>query len=112
MKERSRIRAVQMDSLRGLLAIRRMDIVLNAQIREMCGVTKWVNDRIDEGILQWFSKMERMENDDNANRVYVGECTDSCSEGRLWKRWIDTTDNCFKKMLGYQASRENGGVGL
>ena len=31
-KERSRIRAVQMDNLRGLLGIRRMDKVLNAWI--------------------------------------------------------------------------------
>ena len=33
-KERSRIRAVQMDNFRGLLGIRRMDEVPNAQIRE------------------------------------------------------------------------------
>ena len=39
-KERSRIRAVQMDNLRGLLGVRRMDRVLNAQIRELCRVTK------------------------------------------------------------------------
>ena len=32
-KERSRIRAVQMDNLRGLLGIRRMDKVPNARIR-------------------------------------------------------------------------------
>ena len=32
-KERSRIRAVHMDNLRGLLGIRRMDRVLNAWIR-------------------------------------------------------------------------------
>ena len=32
-KERSRIRAVQMDNLRGLLGIRRMDRVLNGWIR-------------------------------------------------------------------------------
>ena len=36
-KEKSRIRAVQMDYLRGLLGIRRMDRVPNARI---CGVTK------------------------------------------------------------------------
>ena len=35
-KERSRIRAVQMDSLRGLLGIRRMDKVPNVWIRELC----------------------------------------------------------------------------
>ena len=35
-KERSRIRAVQMDNLRGLLGIRRMNKVPNAHIRELC----------------------------------------------------------------------------
>ena len=39
-KERSRIRAVQMDNLRGLLGIRRRDRIPNARIRELCGVTK------------------------------------------------------------------------
>ena len=39
-KKRSRIRAVQMDNLRGFLVIRRMDKVLNAWRREMCIVTK------------------------------------------------------------------------
>ena len=45
-KERSRIRAVQMDNFRGLLGSRRMDKVM-----ELCGVMKGVNERIDEGIL-------------------------------------------------------------
>ena len=39
-KERSRIRAVKMDNLRSLLGIKRMDKVPNAQIRQLCGVTK------------------------------------------------------------------------
>ena len=38
-KERSRISAVQMYNLRGLLGIRRLNRVSNAQIRELCGVT-------------------------------------------------------------------------
>ena len=41
-KERSRIRAVQMDNLRGLLDIRRMDKVTNVRIRELCRVTRGV----------------------------------------------------------------------
>ena len=49
--ERSRISAVQMDKLRGLLGIRRVDRALNAQIRELCGVTKGVDKRIDERVL-------------------------------------------------------------
>ena len=53
-RERSRIRAVQMDNLRGLLGIIRMDKVPNVRIRELCGVTKGVNEMIDETVLQWF----------------------------------------------------------
>ena len=53
-KERSRIRAIETDNLKGLLGIRRMDRVQNAWIREFCGVKKG----IDEGVLQWFSHVE------------------------------------------------------
>ena len=42
-KERSRIRAVQMDNLRGLLGIRRMDKVMNARISQLCGMIKVVD---------------------------------------------------------------------
>ena len=41
--------------------------------------------------------MERMENDRIAKRVYVGECADIRSVGRLRKRWIDTVKDCLKK---------------
>ena len=50
-KGKSRIRAVQMDNFRGLLVIMGMDKLPNTQIRELCGVTKWVDERIDEGSL-------------------------------------------------------------
>ena len=49
-EERSRIRAVQMDNLRGW-------------IRKLCGVKKGLGKWIDEGVLPWFSHMERMEAD-------------------------------------------------
>ena len=39
-KESSRIRAVQMDNLTGLLDIRKMDRVPNAWIRQLCS-DKW-----------------------------------------------------------------------
>ena len=35
-----KIRAVEMDIIRGLLGIRRMDIVPNVRVRELWGVTK------------------------------------------------------------------------
>ena len=68
-----RVRAVQMDNLRGW-------------IRESCRVKKG----LDEGILWWFSHVERMERDRIAKSVYLSE-------------------GVFKeKRFGYQASKEDG----
>ena len=55
-KERSRVRAIQMDNLRGLLGIRRMDMSLNAWIGELFGVKNF----LDESMLQWFGHLDRM----------------------------------------------------
>ena len=42
---------MQMRNVRGLPGIRRMDKVPIAQIRELCGVAKGVDERIDESVL-------------------------------------------------------------
>ena len=39
-----------------------------AEITELCGVKKGVNERIYEGFLWWFGHVERMENDRIAKR--------------------------------------------
>ena len=71
-KEKSSIRVVRMDNLRGLLGIiRRTARVPNARIRELRGVKKGVNEMIDEGVFRWFGHVMRMENDRIAKRVYV-----------------------------------------
>ena len=48
---------------------------------------KGLDERIEEGVLQWFSHVER---DKITKRVYVGGCDGSHSVGRPQKRWIDT----------------------
>ena len=85
-KERARIRSVQMNNLRSLLCIKRMDKVLDAGIRELCGMIKGVDNRIDKIVFRWFGHMKRMEKDRIAKRVYVWNCAGSYSMGRLWKR--------------------------
>ena len=93
-KERSRIRAEQLDNLRGWVGIRRMDKVQHAWIRQLCIVTKGVNEKIDECVLRWFGHEERMENNRIAKRVYVGDCVGSRSVGRPRKRWIEERFGC------------------
>ena len=96
-KEKSRVRGVQMENLRGILGIRRMDKVPNARIRELCGVRKGLDERIDEGVLQWFGHVKRMERDKIAKRFYAGECAGSRSVDRPRKRWIDTVKDYLRK---------------
>ena len=78
-----------MDKIKSLLDIRRRDRVLNAWIRELCGVVKWVDERIEADVLYWFSHVERIENDKIAKRIYVGEYIGSHSAGQLRKEEMD-----------------------
>ena len=86
-KERSRVRTVQMENFRGLLGIKRMGRVPNTWTRELCGLKKGLEEKIDEGVLRWFGHVEKMERD------RIG----SSSVGRPRKRWIDTMKECLKK---------------
>ena len=43
-------------------------ILSNAWIRGLCGVAKWVDERIDESFLRWFGHTERMENNSIAKK--------------------------------------------
>ena len=58
---------------------------------------KGVNERIDEGVLWWFGKVDRMGKERIAKKVCVGEWVGSCSVDRPWKRWIDTVKDCLRK---------------
>ena len=62
-----------------MLGIRRMDKVPNAWIKHLYGVTKGVDENIDEGVLQWFGHVERMEYDRIAKKVYAEYCASSHS---------------------------------
>ena len=86
--ERSRIRAVQMDNLRGLLDTRRIDRIPNTRIRELCRAKKGLDEGIDEGVLKWFGHVDRMERNRIAKSLCRNVLVVSCSVDRLWKRWI------------------------
>ena len=59
-----------------------MDKVPNARIRELSGVTKGEDEKIDEGVLRWFGHVERTENDRIVMKIYVWECAGSRSVGK------------------------------
>ena len=70
-KERSRIRAVQMTTSEVCWVSGEW---IKFRIRQLWWGTKCVDGKIDEGVLRWFDNVERIENEMNAKRVYVGVC--------------------------------------
>ena len=66
-----------MDNLSDLLGIRRIDRMLNARVREMCGVEKSGGKRIYVIALWWFGHTERMESCRIVERLYKWECMGS-----------------------------------
>ena len=51
-----------------------MASVSNAQIRELSGVKKGLDERIDKGVLQWFGHVERIERDRIPKSLYRRVC--------------------------------------
>src|SRR5678816_1241927 len=71
-KYRSKVQCVQMENLRDLLGVRRIDKMRNERIRELCGVKKGVNERINESMLRWFGHVESMNDSRLVKRMYSG----------------------------------------
>ena len=69
--ERKRMEAVEMNCLRNICGLRRIDGVPNVEIRR-CGKNVCVRQRIDQGVLlvRWFGHIERMGDEWMAKRVY------------------------------------------
>ena len=76
-KEKSRIRAVQMNNLRGLLGIRRMDRIPNAWVRQLCSMKKGLRKVFFGGSAMW----KGWRGDRITKREYVEECACSSVSG-------------------------------
>ena len=50
---------------------------------------KGMDKKTDEGILRWFSYVQKMENNRIDKKIYVGESAGSWSVDRPRNRWID-----------------------
>ena len=79
------VRAFQIDKLKSLFGIRRIDRIPNALIRYLCGVKNRVAERTDEMVLEWFEHVQRMENNTTAQKIHKRECVDRRPVGRPQK---------------------------
>ena len=83
-KYRSKVQCVQMDNLRGMLGVRRIDKMMNEHIRDLCGVKNGVNERTKESMLRWFGHVERMNDSRFLSRCIVASVlkTDALGDRR------------------------------
>ena len=71
--------------------------------REVAGVFSGMHgvvrsdQRIDEGVIQWFGHVERMGNDRIAKIIYVRESAGIRPVGRRRERWTEAVKVCLKK---------------
>ena len=63
-----------------------MDRIPNARIRDLCGMTNGVDERINESVLRWFGHIERIGSDRIPKTLYVGDYRGNSLVGRPRKR--------------------------
>ena len=87
--ERKRMEAVEMNCLRNICGLSRIDRVPNVEIRRRCGKNVCVSQRIDQGVLRWFGHVERIGDERMAERVYESNVRSVRRRGRPRKCWMD-----------------------
>ena len=66
-----------------------MDRVRKSLIRERCGFTLSVLERIERNVLKWFGLVERIEEERLVKRVYRANVEGNRERGRPQRRWRD-----------------------
>ena len=97
VQNRRRMEAVEMNCLRSMCGVRRIDRISNAEIRRRCNKEMGVGNKIDQSVLRWFGHMERMENERLVKRVYVSKVEGRRARGRPRKRWLDGVQEALEK---------------
>ena len=78
-----------MNCLRNICGLRRIDRVLNVEIRRRCGKNVSVSQKFDQGVLRWFGHVERMRDERIAKRVHESDVRGVGRRGRPRKCWSD-----------------------
>ena len=89
VRERKGMEAVEVNCLRNICGLRRIDRVLRLEIRRKCEKNVSVSQRIDQDVLRWFGHVERMGDERMASRVIESDVRGVRRIGRAKKGWMD-----------------------
>ena len=96
VRERKRVEAVEVNCLRNICGLNRLDRVPNVEIRR-CGKNVSVGQRVDQGLLRWFGHVERMGDERLVKRVYESDIRGVRRRGRPRKSWINGVKETLEK---------------
>ena len=98
MKDRSRIQASEMKTLRTIVHKTRRDRIRNENVRGMVGVAPLIN-KIEKGQLRWLGHLMRMDGNGIAKKRWDWIPEGRRSRGRPRKRWKDGIEEVLAKYL-------------
>ena len=105
--ERKRMEAVEMNCLRSICGVRRLDRVRNEEIRRRCSKEVSVCEKVDQSVLRWFGHVERMEEERLVKRVYQSDVMGVRRRGRPRRGWMDGVKEILgRKGLSIEDARE------
>ena len=90
-RTRSKVQAAEMEVLRLIKGVTRMDRIRNVDIRNELEIEDILN-LIERGQLRWFGHVKRMENARYPRKVLEWQPDGTRPAGRLKKRWRENVD--------------------
>ena len=110
-KDRSRIQASEMKTLRTIAKTTRRDRIRNATIRNQLDVPPIIN-KIEKGQLRWLGHLERMDEEKVARKRWTWRPIGQRSRGRPRKRWADGVEEILRKhnLPNLEELRERGSI--
>ena len=80
--ERRKVNVLEMNCLRSLVGVSRMDRVRNGEVRRRAGIERELASKADQRVLRWFGHLERMDEYFMARRVLMAEVSGGRVRGR------------------------------
>ena len=93
-----KLNVFEMDSLRKMCGVRRMDRIRNDEIRRRCECKQRLSERADRAMLRWYGHLERMEEERMVKQLYEASVNGVRPRGRPRKRWKDGVKDIAKEI--------------
>ena len=106
-QEGKRVQAVEMNCMRNICGVRRIERVRNEEIRRRCGKNVSTSEKVEQNVLRWFGHIERMSDERLVKRMYNSDILGARRRGRPRKRWVDeVNESLVRRGLSIQEARE------